>query len=97
MQELPHRRLKCRFERADGPERPAREVCKKEEFILEGKDEGSAGELKGKVLRFASLLDYQPGAVVSRELVKGKSGTVSVFAFDAGEGLSEHTAPPGRG
>jgi quercetin dioxygenase-like cupin family protein len=41
----------------------------------------------------AGLVQVQPGAVVSNTLVKGKSGTVTLFAFDAGEGLSEHTAP----
>jgi quercetin dioxygenase-like cupin family protein len=39
------------------------------------------------------LIDYQPGTVASRTIVKGKTGTVTVFAFDRGEGLSEHTAP----
>ena len=39
------------------------------------------------------LVRYQSGAVVSQALVKEKGGTVTVFAFDAGEGLSEHTAP----
>ncbi len=39
------------------------------------------------------VVDYQDGSVVSREIVKGKTGTVSVFSFDTGEGLSEHTAP----
>ncbi len=41
----------------------------------------------------ADLVQYQSGAVVSRTLVKKPSGTVTAFAFDAGEGLSEHTAP----
>ena len=41
----------------------------------------------------ADLVQYQPGAVVSRTLVKKPTGTVTAFAFDAGEGLSEHTAP----
>ena len=40
-----------------------------------------------------TLIDYQPAAVVSRTLIKKSSGTVTLFAFDAGEGLSEHTAP----
>jgi quercetin dioxygenase-like cupin family protein len=40
-----------------------------------------------------SLVEYADGAVVSRTLVKGKTGTLTVFAFDAGEELSEHTAP----
>jgi quercetin dioxygenase-like cupin family protein len=39
------------------------------------------------------LIDYQEGAVVSRELMKGAGGTVTLFAFDSGQGLSEHTAP----
>ena len=41
----------------------------------------------------ASLIDYQQDAIVSREIVKQKTGSVTVFAFDAGQGLSEHTAP----
>lgn len=40
----------------------------------------------------ADLVQCQPGAVVSRTLLKRPSGTVTAFAFDAGEGLSEHTA-----
>ena len=39
-----------------------------------------------------SLLQYQEGAVVSRVLLKNPSGTVTLFAFGNGEGLSEHTA-----
>lgn len=41
----------------------------------------------------SSLISYQKGAVVSRTLVKQAGGTVTAFAFDAGEGLSEHAAP----
>ena len=41
----------------------------------------------------ATLLDIVPGSVVSRTLVKRKAGTVTLFSFDAGQGLSEHTAP----
>lgn len=41
----------------------------------------------------ADLVDYQDGAVVSREIINKKTGTVTLFAFDAGQGLSEHTAP----
>ena len=47
----------------------------------------------GEVLTLNELVGYQPGAVVSRTLVNKKGGTVTMFAFDAGEGLSEHTAP----
>jgi quercetin dioxygenase-like cupin family protein len=39
------------------------------------------------------LAAYQPGSVVSREIIKKKTGTVTAFAFDESEGLSEHTAP----
>jgi quercetin dioxygenase-like cupin family protein len=45
------------------------------------------------VVNPVTLLSYQDGAVVSRTLVNKKTGTVTLFAFDAGEGLSEHTAP----
>jgi quercetin dioxygenase-like cupin family protein len=41
----------------------------------------------------ADLVQYQSGAVVSRTLIKKPAGTVTLFAFDAGEELSEHTAP----
>jgi len=50
-------------------------------------------DLKGAVLDVATLLDYQAGAVVSREIIKKDAGTVTLFAFDRGQGLSEHTAP----
>lgn len=40
-----------------------------------------------------SLIATQPGAVVSRVLLKQSTGSVTLFAFDAGEGLSEHTSP----
>jgi quercetin dioxygenase-like cupin family protein len=39
------------------------------------------------------LVQYQPGSVVSRVILKNPGGTVTAFAFEAGEGLSEHTAP----
>ena len=39
------------------------------------------------------LVKYQEGTVVSRTIIKKKTGTVTLFAFDKGEGLSEHTAP----
>jgi quercetin dioxygenase-like cupin family protein len=41
----------------------------------------------------ASLAEYQKGSVVSRALVSKKTGTVTLFAFDKGQSLSEHTAP----
>ena len=41
----------------------------------------------------ADVIAYQDGAVVSRELIRKETGTITVFAFDEGQGLSEHTAP----
>ena len=41
----------------------------------------------------SGLLDYQPGSVVSRTLIKKPTGTLTLFAFDEGEGLSEHSTP----
>ncbi|MRR09441.1 cupin domain-containing protein [bacterium] len=41
----------------------------------------------------AKTVAYQKDNIVSREIIHQKSGTVTVFAFDAGQGLSEHTAP----
>jgi quercetin dioxygenase-like cupin family protein len=41
----------------------------------------------------ADLVDYQEDSVVSRTIIKKKTGTVTLFAFDRGQGLSEHTAP----
>jgi len=46
-----------------------------------------------KVFEFTGMVDYADGAVVSRTIIKKPTGTVTVFAFDKGEGLSEHTAP----
>ncbi len=50
----------------------------------------AAGVSPGPLARF---VDYQKGAVVSREILSKPTGTVTVFAFDEGQGLSEHTAP----
>lgn len=41
----------------------------------------------------AGWVNYQGGSVVSREILKKPTGTITVFAFDEGQGLSEHTAP----
>ncbi|MFY9399717.1 MAG: cupin domain-containing protein [Desulfomonilia bacterium] len=56
------------------------------------KQEGSRIE-PAKPVRLGDLAAYQDRSVVSREIIGKPSGTVTVFAFDAGEGLSEHTAP----
>jgi quercetin dioxygenase-like cupin family protein len=57
----------------------------------------TAAKVKGlssaEVVKAAELVNYQDGAVVSREIVKKPAGNVTLFAFDEGQGLSEHTAP----
>ena len=49
--------------------------------------------LTAKALNIVELVNYQDGSVVSRVILKQKTGNVSLFAFDAGQELSEHTAP----
>ena len=49
--------------------------------------------LIGRALTLADQVQYQPGAVVSRTLIDKQIGTLTLFAFDDGQGLSEHTAP----
>ena len=51
------------------------------------------GVATGEKLNLANLAGYQEGAVVSRTVVDKPVGTITAFAFDIGEGLSEHTAP----
>ena len=46
-----------------------------------------------EVAMAAELVSYQDGSIVSREIVKKPAGNVTLFAFDEGQGLSEHTAP----
>lgn len=50
-------------------------------------------DLIGLPIDLKTLTEYQHGSVVSRMVINKKSGTVTTFAFEAGEGLSEHTAP----
>ena len=50
-------------------------------------------DLVGKVKNLAQLIEYQEQSVVSRTLIDKKAGTVTLFAFGQGQGLSEHTAP----
>jgi quercetin dioxygenase-like cupin family protein len=56
-----------------------------------GKSENT--KLFAQAANLSSLIDYQTGSVVSRTIIDKTAGTVTVFAFDQGEGLSEHTAP----
>jgi len=46
-----------------------------------------------RAVQVAALMDYQRESIVSREILQGASGKIVLFAFDEGEGLSEHTSP----
>jgi len=52
-----------------------------------------AKKLQSKPVRLVDLIEYQEASVVSRTLIDKKAGTVTLFAFDEKQGLSEHTAP----
>ena len=52
-----------------------------------------ASEITGQVIKLVNFLDYQAGSVVSRTIIDKPAGTLTLFAFDKGQGLSEHTAP----
>jgi quercetin dioxygenase-like cupin family protein len=49
--------------------------------------------LEAEASSLSGLINYQEGSVVSRTIVDKKAGTVTLFAFDVKQGLSEHTAP----
>lgn len=53
----------------------------------------NSAQTKTKVMQLSDLVDYQTGSVVSRTLIKKDKGTLTLFAFDEGEALSEHTVP----
>jgi quercetin dioxygenase-like cupin family protein len=57
------------------------------------KAEQTDKDLLGKVADVAGMVEYQDGAVVSRTIMDRPTGTVTLFSFDKGQGLSEHTAP----
>ena len=48
---------------------------------------------QAEVCKITSLVEYQDGSIVSRVILKGENGNVTLFAFDRGQELSEHTAP----
>lgn len=48
---------------------------------------------KGKVLRLEDMVEYSAGGVISKQILKNPSGNITLFSFDQGQGLSEHTAP----
>lgn len=49
--------------------------------------------IKGKAINISELANYQEESVVSREIIRKDVGTVTIFGFDAGQGLSEHSVP----
>lgn len=51
------------------------------------------GSQAGKIEDLKTFVEYHDGSIVSREILKKENGTVTVFSFDEGQGLSEHTAP----
>ncbi|NLL83548.1 MAG: cupin domain-containing protein [Lentisphaerae bacterium] len=52
-----------------------------------------SNDLRGQVLTLSSFVDYSAGSVVSKTMLDKKAGTLTLFSFDQGQGLSEHTAP----
>lgn len=61
--------------------------------MRDNKGQWDKQKLKDKVMQLIDLINYQRGSIVSREIINRKTGTVTLFAFDKGQGLSEHTAP----
>jgi len=57
------------------------------------KKQKTNGDLRGQPYGVLNLVGYQAGSIVSREIISQKTGTVTLFAFDEGQQLSEHTAP----
>jgi len=64
-----------------------------EKTVKQDNNQTEDKSLTGRVVKPIDLLDYQEASVVSRMIVNKKVGTVTLFAFDEGQGLSEHTAP----
>ena len=59
----------------------------------ENRKSGRFEKLIAAPAKLVDLIGYQEGSVVSRTLIDKKAGTVTLFAFDEAQGLSEHTAP----
>jgi len=60
---------------------------------MDDKKRKDTSDIAGQSLKLADLVDYQEGSVVSRTIIDKAAGTCTLFAFTAGQGLSEHTAP----
>jgi quercetin dioxygenase-like cupin family protein len=50
-------------------------------------------DLKSKVLTLNKIVEYQDGTIVSKTIINKQTGTITLFAFDENQGLSEHSAP----
>lgn len=48
---------------------------------------------KGKVLNLVEMVEYSSGGVISKQVLKNQSGNITLFSFDKGQSLTEHTAP----
>ena len=48
---------------------------------------------KGNVLNLEEMIEYSSGGIISKQVLKNQSGNITLFSFDQGQGLSEHTAP----
>jgi quercetin dioxygenase-like cupin family protein len=77
-----------------GIESTARFYSRNKDNYMSSQPVQGKGEMPGaEVLRLSDMVNYQEGAVVSRTLMKRTTGTITLFAFDEGQGLSEHTTP----
>jgi len=57
------------------------------------KVDDTAKSIVAQAGKLSESVNYQDGSIVSKAIIKGEKGTVTLFAFDKGQGLSEHTAP----
>jgi quercetin dioxygenase-like cupin family protein len=61
--------------------------------MAKNKNPENINKLTAQAVNLIDLIDYQDGSVVSRTIIDKKTGTVTLFAFDEGQGLSEHKTP----
>jgi quercetin dioxygenase-like cupin family protein len=61
--------------------------------MVKNKNPENTKNFAAQAVNLTGLIDYQAGSVVSRTIIDKKAGTVTLFAFDQKQGLSEHTAP----
>jgi len=60
---------------------------------MQKKEQPKSYPLHAQASKLSGLIEYQEGSIVSRTIIDKKTGTVTLFAFDENQGLSEHTAP----